>query len=830
MSTDDVLEHTFGMVPSGDQDSLREVIRNAVRNGFAIVLCKPGTKEPLCPLTARQAKQADNATRQKAKDEELRGWDRRRHPCGIAHAITEWTSAADSQVKRAIAEHGTVNVGVELGRSGYVVVDVDTMAEREAFVRDWTTQDGRDRSGEAMTVHSPGALRGDTGEWIHKDGGHYWFRLPAGRTLPPGSGALKAPSGWCVMWHQRQVLVPPSVRPEGTYRAVGPVREAPAWLLTMIELDAAGRHEREKRNFAELDPDRDIDAHMAPIPWSELLEPDGWTLPGSVMECGCPNWTAPGGHASPKSATAHDLGCTRYDTTTGHGPLRLWTDNPPEWLAEPMRAGTRTFTKLQYVAWRDHEGSDQKALVAWGLNRERVEVTDLRDDLPSTTPAIGTALDTGPALAEPFTPAVEVSPNGHGSEGVVEGESHGGEAESHGGETDETGSETDEPELTPETYLRSKWLSADQLDSIPDLTPLVDGVLDLDTLARIIGKAGSGKSFLALDLACHVATGRPWHGHETTPGRVCYVAAEGAAGFKNRVRAWEKHHGSRLGDQLMVLPLPVQASDGSAWSALITTLVEMRPVLVVIDTQARVTVGWDENSPEMGHFVQRVEAVKEQTHACVLVVHHKGHQGDHGRGHTVVFGALECEISVDKPSPGRVNVTNPKQKDEAEFDLVRLEMLILELGTRKLPTGRDKTVTSVVLVPEGQGSDAWTPADLVGPESDARDRLAKIIYRYFNGSQPGTKAEVRGLAMGAQAVERDVYGEPMSKASFYKAWKALYRDGALVQLERNGRALDRWVLSHAEAVRLGFAEGMSGSVPESGESHVRLDDDHLEGP
>ena len=43
---------------------------------------------------------------------------------------------------------------------------------------------------------------------------------------------------------------------------------------------------------------------------------------------------------------------------------------------------------------------------------------------------------------------------------------------------------------------------------------LIQGVIEKGTLAAVIGESGSGKSFLALDLAACVQTGKPWHGRD----------------------------------------------------------------------------------------------------------------------------------------------------------------------------------------------------------------------------------------------------------------------------------------------------------------------------
>ena len=71
---------------------------------------------------------------------------------------------------------------------------------------------------------------------------------------------------------------------------------------------------------------------------ASILEPLGWTPAPRADSCGCAVWTAPGVHASPKSATAHDTGCTAGRYTETNAPLHIWTDNPAEpfdaWVAE----------------------------------------------------------------------------------------------------------------------------------------------------------------------------------------------------------------------------------------------------------------------------------------------------------------------------------------------------------------------------------------------------------------------------------------------------------------------------------------------------------------
>lgn len=370
----------FGAAVPGGEDPLMNLARYAIRAGFAIVPCLPGTKRPMCTLPQRDVKRADNEAQERARAAGKRRWDLVRHECGLKHAITD-EKDSDRIIRRLVRDHGRINLGVELGASRVVVVDVDTDAEKEAFAASWLTATGEPLP-YGMTVASPGVMAAD-GAWKHKNGGHYWFALPPNLVLPGDEGAMKHPSGWIAMWAGRQVLVPPSVREEGPYLLTGDIHPAPEWLLGqivdyIIERRSRARAQEGRRaaGGSGFTGEAHIDGWSVAVTWAELLEPDGWFDTGIVDSCGCGIWTAPGVHASYKSATAHDVGCSEYDDAPGHCPLHVWTDNPPEFLINTA-FGDKTFTKIQYVALRDHGGNVALACRAEGISREATPLVAL---------------------------------------------------------------------------------------------------------------------------------------------------------------------------------------------------------------------------------------------------------------------------------------------------------------------------------------------------------------------------------------------------------------------------------------------------------------------
>lgn len=382
----DALTEVLAARPVGDKTQLRALVRALVHAGLAPVLIRPDSKEPFCPLPARTKGKADQEAREAARAAGQRRWEAARHGCGKKHVVTAENATRFLGFAERTYGVDAVNVALNVGRSRLpdgsrlLVVDADTSDQVAAFLTSWGT-------GLLLpTVVSPGKVD-EHGVWSHRGGGHYWFTVPAEVELPERMGTYAAPAGWVAYWGEAYVLVPPSTRPEGPYRWTGQVHPAPAWLLeTVTAPDRAWRERAEQRATVGAHGDVDwstIDRWSAGTPWAALLEPDGWSSAGTISTCGCDEWTAPGSHGSPKSATAHDLGCGQFDDTPGHNPLHVWTDAPPDFLAD----APKTVTKLQYVAWRDHGGEISGAIGALGLGESG----------PAPVPLLGTVEPVAPA-------------------------------------------------------------------------------------------------------------------------------------------------------------------------------------------------------------------------------------------------------------------------------------------------------------------------------------------------------------------------------------------------------------------------------------------------
>ena len=81
---------------------------------------------------------------------------------------------------------------------------------------------------------------------------------------------------------------------------------------------------------------------------------------------------------------------------------------------------------------------------------------------------------------------------------------------------------TTEPTTAARTHL-FKLHSLQHVLSLPPPDWLVKNVLPVGSQGVLFGPSGSGKSFVALDMALSLATGQPWQGLEVKQGPVARI-------------------------------------------------------------------------------------------------------------------------------------------------------------------------------------------------------------------------------------------------------------------------------------------------------------------
>jgi hypothetical protein len=852
------LSVVLGAAPLAIAETLR--LKNYAKalsaQGLAILLIEPGTKKPVDMRSSVQKREDDAAAQAAAKATGRADWAKIKAPAGVHLATSNHTLLGRyiDRYRKVYGDGCPVNFAVAVGPSRLIIVDTDTDEQTAAFLADAGI------SGETPippTVRSPGQRDAD-GTWAHSGGGHFWFTLPETVTLPDSSGSLTMPGGYAVLWSGRYALIPPSVRPEGAYALAGQDYPVPDWLLSIVTTHVQARAARRAGakpfgdDLGELAVN--IDTWASAVSWADLLESHGWTTAARPDGCGCDVWTAPGVHASPKSATAHDTGCTYGRYSEVNAPLHIWTDNPGPELEQWIRDnGSKTLSKLQVAAAVDYEGDVGTACSQLGLIPKddlgfdtSTIVADLGMDPSNLDTPLDTPLDEVGGHADRPDDIHTAAAASHRDIGGALGQAaqfaaeHNGEPYSYGGAAAHPQARTNDTD-TPEQILTAADSTvppeppADPpLFADPGGEPPEDGVLDVGDssmpriawfdywrdypapefvieglienggMAAIIGRPGVGKSAVTLDMLCCIATGQPWRGRRVLAQRVMYLPGEGQSGTAERVKAWELARKANVGRDLAMGDSVLKAgAPKDAWQRLIQVILTHRIGVVVFDTFARMAVGIEENSAtDVGKVIARLDEVRKLTGCTVILVHHtaKGVGATTARGSSALNGALDTELLVEDgtwPDPDPV-VPDPSG--------VPLQLKVTK--QKNAETTNDEHGIRLLMVPFNDSVVITGPSGEVGDVLDETDVCRAIIPETAMATAVRLARELehfteQGLTIteAAQAVRADE--ATARRADAARAWRLALR-----------RAIDL-------GMRFGLFETLSGTP--SGARYIRSD-------
>jgi AAA domain-containing protein len=182
-----------------------------------------------------------------------------------------------------------------------------------------------------------------------------------------------------------------------------------------------------------------------------------------------------------------------------------------------------------------------------------------------------------------------------------------------------------------------------------DRESIIEGMLGPGELVVLYGKPGSGKTFVALDIAHHVALGREWNQRRVKQSKVIYIATESPFSFRHRLKAIIDRHGPA--DDFYLVASTVNMFDPH---------IDMKPLideiaqidgkigLIVIDTLARAMIGGNENSTQdMSRLISNGDLLRDRFSAAVMWVHHSGKNEAAGaRGSSALVAATDMEIEI----------------------------------------------------------------------------------------------------------------------------------------------------------------------------------------
>jgi len=190
-------------------------------------------------------------------------------------------------------------------------------------------------------------------------------------------------------------------------------------------------------------------------------------------------------------------------------------------------------------------------------------------------------------------------------------------------------------------------------------------------ITMIYGESGSGKTFLALDMACHVAAGLSWNGRKTKAGIAVYMAGEGNYGIRQRVAAWCKAHNIDRLDNLLISNKAIDMDSPTASAQIIKAVRELtsEPVgSITIDTLNNHMSGNENDAKDTRNMLNSVQIVGRAINSGIVLVHHTGNAieaKNRARGSSAWKASMDSQILVSKKDK-LIEVNCTKMKDTEE--------------------------------------------------------------------------------------------------------------------------------------------------------------------
>ncbi|KAF0279160.1 AAA family ATPase [Spiribacter aquaticus] len=259
--------------------------------------------------------------------------------------------------------------------------------------------------------------------------------------------------------------------------------------------------------------------------------------------------------------------------------------------------------------------------------------------------------------------------------------------------------------------------------------------IEHDSINLMFGAPSGGKSFVAIDIAASIASGRAWAGANTQMGPVLFLAGEGRDGLTRRLKAWCIRHDVEQGS----LDLGISSSSSRLTEpegkrelqAAVDGFVSESgmPGLLVVDTLARNFGSGDENSnADMGAAISALDRIRSEYGCAVLLVHHCGHNDtSRARGASSLFAAVDSAFKVDQDDEGVVRLEWTKTKDTPIPEPLAFKMRQVELP---IVDDRGDPLTSAILDPVGHEIRHDQSPSIGTSQSAALDALKELKVEF----------------------------------------------------------------------------------------------------
>jgi len=329
--------------------------------------------------------------------------------------------------------------------------------------------------------------------------------------------------------------------------------------------------------------------------------------------------------------------------------------------------------------------------------------------------------------------------------------------------------------------------------------PVIHGLLRAGETMNVIASPKTGKSWLTLDLAIAVATGRPWLGrYQTEAGPVLIIDnelhRETSAHRLPKVAHARGVAMREIAERIFVDNLRGRLQDIFTLAPYFEALEPGRFKVIVLDAFYRfMPAGGDENdNGTMANIYNRIDAFADRLGCCFVLIHHSTKGSQSGKSVT--------DVGAGAGAQSRATDTHLVLRPHEEDGVV-----VLDAAVRSWPP-IDPTCLR-------WSFPVWTVEDGLDPASLKNERAGKKR----EAKPQTTKPEMPSWDVD-KFVERFISADPVGKAAIREAAKdepglSWRRVADLLEIAENRKLIHRWRVGSAHKVLFATLPQPDPSLP-----------------
>lgn len=319
----------------------------------------------------------------------------------------------------------------------------------------------------------------------------------------------------------------------------------------------------------------------------------------------------------------------------------------------------------------------------------------------------------------------------------------------------------------------------------------------------IHGASGLGKTFTVLDMILSIAYKKEWNGKKIHNQFVAYMAGEGHAGIRWRVRAWRQHNGITDHGKIFFSngARTIDTPEGLFFVLSELRSLEQTPKVIVVDTVHKHFSGEENSNTDVGVFIRALDTLRDEFDATVIAIHHSGH-GEGSQKRSRGAGSFKDDVDVSialYEENGQTLLEQMKQKDaQKEMPIgIRIEQVPID-GV--FDEDGDQ-VTSAVSIPFAiEPKETTKKAKEAGVRKTDRDILVRM-WRY-SGAEIDTEnrpfislSAMKRYAISVEGKTEKQAKEWMNPAKPSSLVSRLLKESAIIWSEEGCRVIDEDVKS-----------------------------------